>query len=49
MFDYCVNCYLQYDFRSQNETAIREEMVDMANLLDGVRFSVFGRRTDAWF
>lgn len=26
---------LRYDFRSQNETAIREEMVDMANLLDG--------------
>ncbi|XP_073345808.1 disintegrin and metalloproteinase domain-containing protein 9 [Pagrus major] len=26
---------LRYDFRSQNETAIREEVVDMANLLDG--------------
>lgn len=28
---------LQYNFKKQNETAVREEMVEMANLLDGVR------------
>lgn len=30
--------YSQYKFKKQNETAVREEMVEMANLLDGVRF-----------
>lgn len=29
---------LQYNFKKQNETAVRDEMVEMANLLDGVRF-----------
>lgn len=27
----------QYKFKKENETAVREEMVEMANLLDGVR------------
>lgn len=28
---------LQYNYNKGNETAVREEMVQMANLLDGVR------------
>lgn len=31
----CLN--FQYNFKKQNETAVREEVVELANLLDGVR------------
>lgn len=31
----CLN--LQYNFKKQNETAVREEVVELGNLLDGVR------------
>lgn len=31
----CLN--FQYNFKKQNETAIRQEAVELANLLDGVR------------
>lgn len=27
----------QYKYKKENETAVQEEMVEMANLLDGVR------------
>lgn len=33
----CFN--FQYKFKKQNETAVREEAVELANLLDGVRMS----------
>lgn len=32
--------FIQYNHKEQNETAVREEMVELANLLDGVRFQV---------
>lgn len=38
----CVN--FQYNFKKQNETAVREEAVEIANLLDGVsHFIVLSR------
>ena len=39
----CSLC-LQYNFKKKNDTAVRDEAVEIANLLDGVRFEV-GRIT----
>lgn len=43
-YDY-VESISQYNFKKQNETAVREELVEMANLLDAVRFKLFVKDT----
>lgn len=46
---YLFYLHLQYNHKNGNETAVREEMVELANLVDGVRFQVVCKRKFAQF